>query len=111
MNPEQQFLVIITKQIKIMKNKRLIGILLTVVLLLLVPLIAMQFTNEVNWTAFDFVAAGILLLGTGLIAELVMRKVRTRNRQFAAIAVLLAVLFLVWAELAVGIFGTPFAGS
>jgi hypothetical protein len=47
------------------------GIVLTVVLLL-IPLIAMQFTNEVNWTLFDFVVAGFIL-GTGFICELVIR--------------------------------------
>ncbi len=87
------------------------GIVLAIILLLLTPLIAMQFTTEVNWTAFDFVVAGVLLLGTGLLAELIMRKVKNKNRKIVAIAMLLAVLFLVWAELAVGIFGTPFAGS
>lgn len=87
------------------------GIVLAIILLLLIPLIAMQFTTEVNWTAFDFVVAGVLLLGTGLLAELIMRKVKNKNRKIVAIAMLLAVLFLVWAELAVGIFGTPFAGS
>ncbi|CAM4186722.1 hypothetical protein [Gillisia limnaea] len=94
-----------------MKNKRFMGIVLAIILLLLIPLIAMQFTTEVNWTAFDFVVAGVLLLGTGLLAELIMRKVKNKNRKIVAIAMLLAVLFLVWAELAVGIFGTPFAGS
>lgn len=87
------------------------GILLAVVMLLLIPLIAMQFTNEVNWTASDFVVAGILLFGTGFLAELLLRKVKNKNYRIAAVAVLLVILFLVWAELAVGIFGTPFAGS
>lgn len=95
----------------IMKNKRFAGILIAIVLLLLIPFIAMQFTNEVNWTTSDFVIAGILLLGTGLLAEILLRKIKNRNQQIAAIAVLLAILFLFWAELAVGIFGTPFAGS
>jgi ABC-type Mn2+/Zn2+ transport system permease subunit len=94
-----------------MKNKRLIGILLTVVLLLLVPLIAMQFTNEVNWTLFDFLIAGILLLGTGLLCELVIRKVRKPEHRIAFCAVLLVAFLLIWIELAVGIFGTPFAGN
>lgn len=99
------------KEFKVMKNKRLKGIVLVVMLLLLIPFIAMQFTDEVNWTVFDFVVAGILLLGTGLLFELVIRKLKNKNYQIAAITVLLAVLFLVWAELAVGIFGSPFAGS
>ena len=95
----------------LVQNKRLIGIVLTVALLLLVPLIAMQFTDEVNWDVSDFVVAGVLLLGTGLLCELVLRSVKQSRYRIAICAVILAALFLIWAELAVGIFGTPFAGS
>ncbi|MBC5772884.1 hypothetical protein H8S95_02325 [Pontibacter sp. KCTC 32443] len=95
----------------ITQNKRLTGILLTVVFILLIPLVAMQFTDEVDWKLFDFVIMGILLFGTGLTCEFVMRKVKSTESRVALIAVVLVVLFLIWAELAVGIFGTPFAGS
>ncbi len=95
----------------IMQNKRLIIIVLIVVFLLLIPLIAMQFTDEVNWTLFDFVVAGVLLLGTGLMCELVLRKVKKIRYRIAICAALLAALFLVWLELAVGIFGSPLAGQ
>ncbi|MDX2249380.1 MAG: hypothetical protein SF052_21535 [Bacteroidia bacterium] len=94
-----------------MQNKRLIGIFVAVAILLLIPLIAMQFTEEVNWTPFDFIVAGVLLLGTGLICELVLRKVTKIEYRIALCFAILAALFLIWAELAVGIFGTPFAGS
>lgn len=94
-----------------MKNERLIIIQSAVGILLLIPLIAMQFTNEVDWDIFDFIIMGVLLSGTGLLCELVMRKVNgTLNRIIICGAVLL-VFFLIWAELAVGVFGTPFAGS
>lgn len=93
------------------KNKRLIGILLTAALLLLLPLIAMQFTSEVDWKLNDFVVMGVLLFGTGFLAEFVLRKVKSTKYRVILVAVLLVVLFLIWAELAVGIFGTPFAGS
>ncbi|MDO6391713.1 hypothetical protein Q4E40_16375 [Pontibacter sp. BT731] len=95
----------------ITQNKRLFGIVLTVVGLLLIPLIAMQFTSEVDWDLGDFVIMGILLLGTGLMAELVIRKVKNTESRLVIIGLILLVLFLIWAELAVGIFGTPFAGS
>lgn len=95
----------------ITQNKRLIGIVLTVALLLLVPLIAMQFTNEVDWGPFDFLIMGVLLLGTGLSCELVLRKVRTTERRLLICGAILLAFFLIWAELAVGIFGIPFAGS
>ena len=95
----------------ISQNRRLIGIVLIVALLLSVPLIAMQFTNEVNWSPFDFIVAGILLLGTGLLCEFVIRKVNSRNYRIAICGAVLVVLVLVWIEMAVGIFGSPLAGS
>ena len=82
-----------------------------VAFLLSIPLIAMQFTNEVHWDLFDFVIAGILLLGTGLAIEIVMQNVKNRNTKIGLVVSILVILFLVWAELAVGVFGTPFAGS
>ena len=94
-----------------MQNKRLTSIVLSVTLILLIPLIAMQFTGEVNWTLMDFVVMGVLLLGTGLLIELVLRKVKKTVHRIAICGVILLALTLIWAELAVGIFGTPFAGS
>ena len=93
------------------QNRRLTAIVLAVVFILLIPLIAMQFTNEVDWKLPDFVIMGVLLLGTGLLCELVMRKVKTTRNRIILCGALLLALFLIWAELAVGIFGTPFAGS
>ncbi|MCJ8163796.1 hypothetical protein MKJ04_03015 [Pontibacter sp. E15-1] len=95
----------------IMQTKRLIAIELGAALLLLIPLTAMQFTDEVTWTLSDFVVMGVLLLGTGLVCELVLRTVHNKDYRIGIIAVVLVALFLIWAELAVGIFGTPFAGS
>jgi hypothetical protein len=94
-----------------LRSKRLIGIMLTVALLLFIPLIAMQFTDEVSWNLFDFVVAGGLLLGTGLVCELAIRKVQKLNHRIVVCGVLLVTLLIIWAELAVGIFGTPFAGN
>jgi hypothetical protein len=95
----------------ILPNKRLTGILLTVTLLLSVPLIAMQFTAEVKWSLLDFIVAAVLLFGTGLLCEFVMRKFKKKGHRIALCAILLAALLLVWVELAVGIFGTPFGGQ
>ena len=94
-----------------MKNKRLKFILISVVFLLLIPLIAMQFTDEVNWTLLDFVVAGVLLFGTGIIIDLVTRKIKNVEYRIAFVIVIILALLLIWAELAVGIFGTPFSGS
>jgi len=93
-----------------MKNNRLKIILIVVSIILLIPLIAMQFSDEVNWTLADFVVAGVLLLGTGLLCDLVLRKVKNVNYRIAICVGLVLTLLLIWAELAVGIFGTPFSG-
>jgi len=93
-----------------MKNKRLFIILLTTVTLLLIPLIAMQLTDEVNWTLFDFIIAGALLFCTGLMIEITKRKIRPIKYRILFLVVLLIAFLLIWAELAVGIFGTPFSG-
>jgi hypothetical protein len=93
-----------------MKLKRLHIILIAISILLLIPLIAMQFTNEVNWSVHDFVIAGILLFGAGLLCELALRKIKPSKYRIVILAGILLVLFIIWAELAVGIFGTPFGG-
>ncbi len=95
----------------VQSNKRLLSIVSGIAVLLLIPFVAMQFTTEVNWSPFDFVIAAILLFGTGLLCELVMRRVPTQKSRLVLCGLLLFVLALVWAELAVGVFGTPFAGS
>ncbi len=94
-----------------MQNKRLTGILLAIPLLLSIPLIGMQFTEEITWNLFDFIVMGILLLGAGLTIELVLRKVKKFEHRIILAGVVLLAFFLIWAELAVGVFGTPFAGS
>ncbi len=92
-------------------NKTRLIIVLIALVLLLIPLIAMQFTDEVKWTLGDFLIAGVLLLGTGLICELVIRKVTKINYRILICFALVVILLVIWAELAVGILGTPFGGQ
>jgi len=94
-----------------MKNKRLIKYIISTVLLLLIPLIAMQFTNQVNWAPSDFIVAAVLLLSTGFAIDFIIKKVRTKKYRITLSAIIVVMLLLVWAELAVGIFGTPLSGS
>jgi hypothetical protein len=82
-----------------MKNKRLIGILAAAALLLLIPFLA------------DFVLAGVLLFGAGLVFEMILRTIKKFEHRIAISAVVLAALLLIWIELAVGLFGTRFAGN
>jgi hypothetical protein len=92
------------KQRKFVKNKNFIIFISVVALLLLIPLIAMQFTNEVKWTLIDFIVAAALLLGTGLTCNFVMQKVKNIKLKVAICLAILAALLLIWVELAVGIF-------
>ena len=79
--------------------------------LLLVPLIAMQITPEVNWSGMDFLIAGFLLLTTGLFISFLANQSLPRIPRLLVICVVLIIALLLWAELAVGIFGSPIAGS
>jgi hypothetical protein len=74
-------------------------------LLLLLPLAAMQFTNDVNWSPIDFVTFGAMLLVACGTFELAAR--RARNGLYrAAVGVAVAAGFLlVWVNLAVGFLG------
>lgn len=78
----------------------------TVVSLLLLPLIAMQFTTEVNWTGSDFVIAGILLGGTALLIELGCRCCADLSGRAGWALLVLTSLVLIWINLAVGIIGS-----
>jgi len=81
---------------------------LVTTLVLSVPLLAMQFTDEVAWGVFDFAVAGVLLGGTGLMYALAAGKARNAGNiaYRAAVGVALAAgLFLVWLVLAVGVIG------
>jgi hypothetical protein len=71
--------------------------------LLLLPLIAMQFTAEVAWTASDFAAAAVLLGGAGAGIELVMRHARKPRTKAALVVAMVALAGLIWLQGAVGI--------
>lgn len=83
----------------------------TLALLLLTPALAMQFTSEVDWSVSDFAIMGVLLTALGLAIEIAMRLLRTWPARLTAAAAVLAIFLAIWVELAVGVFGTPFAGS
>jgi uncharacterized membrane protein len=51
-------------------KQRLIITFGIVAFILAIPLVAMQFTNEVNWKLSDFVVMGALLSITGIAIEL-----------------------------------------
>ncbi len=64
-----------------------------------------------NWTLLDYTLAGTLLGTTGVLIFFVVSKIKKKTYRVGAILAILVVLALVWGELAVGLFGAPFAGS
>lgn len=84
-------------------DRAVIWIALVVFVLFALPIAAMQFTSEVDWSASDFLIWGVLLLAAGSTFLWARRKL-PRNRWWIAAAVIVAVFVYVWAELAVGIF-------
>lgn len=74
--------------------------------LILLPLLAMQFTSEVNWTLSDFIAAGLMIGLTGGAIELAVRGSDNPWGRAGAVVMILASLLLVWVNLAVGFLGS-----
>ena len=79
--------------------------------LLLIPLIAMQLTNEVNWKILDFLVMFFLLFITGIIIKMESKLIKIKSQRILIVSIISIIFLLIWAELAVGIFGTPFAGN
>lgn len=92
-------------------SKRQLVILCSTLALLAIPLTAMQFTPDVQWSSFDFLVAGVLLLTLGFSIDFAIGKIKTINKRVMAIAAIAILFLLIWVELAVGVFGTPLAGS
>ena len=74
--------------------------------LLLTPLAAMQFTEEVAWDAADFIIFGAMLGAAGLGYEFATRMSGDKAYRAAFAIALVAAFLLVWINLAVGIIGT-----
>ena len=77
-----------------------------IAVLLAAPAIAMRYTTEVNWTAFDFAFAGAILIGSALLIELVVWRARSVAYRAGVGLALLAAVLMVWAAGAVGIIGS-----
>jgi len=88
------------------------GVGLATGILLMVPLIAMQFTDEVNWSVADFMLMGALLFGTGTLMVFTLRLSDNLVFKAASILVVGSFFLMIWANLAVGLIGSgPNAGN
>ena len=74
-------------------------------IILLLPLAAMQFTSEVDWSFSDFVVMGALLGGSGLLLELATRRSTSLTYRLGCAVAVGASFLLVWVNGAVGFLG------
>ena len=69
-----------------------------------------MYINDFNWSLVDFIIMSVLIFSclsfTGFI-----RKKFSGIKEILAIIIVVIVFILLWAELAIGIFGSPFAGN
>lgn len=86
--------------------QRILGMALITQLILVIPLLAMLFTDEVNWSPTDFALMGVLLFSAGLAFILITRS-EGRLIQRAAFGLAIGItLLMCWVNLAVGLIGS-----
>ena len=78
--------------------------------LLLVPFILTNLFEGFNWGAEDFIIAGLLIFSCLSVVSYIKEKLGNQNKTITIILVIILFL-IIWIELAVGVFGSPFAGS
>lgn len=78
--------------------------------LLLVPFILTNNLESFNWSSEDFIIAGLLIFSCLSVVSYIKEKLGNQNKTITIILVIILFL-IIWIELAVGVFGSPFAGS
>lgn len=94
-----------------MIKKHTIFIFSSVVIILLVPIIGMQFSEEVSWSSSDFIFMAVLLSITALLCEAVFRLTKHLVKRCLLCGIILLFAFLIWVEMAVGLFGSFLSGN
>ena len=79
--------------------------------LLLIPMATMLISDEINWSIFDFLVMGVLLFSFGVSINIVLKNTKNSKIRITFFTILILIFSLIWIELAVGIFESPFAGS
>ena len=68
-------------------------------------------SDEFNWNVFDFIIFIIMMIFAVASFELVSRITKKEKSQKILFALIIIVFLLIWAELGVVIFNSPFAGD
>ena len=94
-----------------MKSKTIFYVLGITLCLLAIPAIGMCFSSDIHWGVLDFLVMGALFFITGLVVSVAWKKVTQKKLRLLVVLLIVILFLIVWAELAVGIFDSPFAGS
>ena len=73
-------------------------------LILIIPLVGTILSDQIDWGILDFLVMGIILLIVGMVLSVVSQKIKNPRKKFFYNLVIMLIFFLIWAELAVGIF-------
>jgi hypothetical protein len=87
----------------IARNWDIVSVFVVTALILMLPLIGMQFSEDVDWKLPDFVIIGSILIAAGLAFVYTARRVDTLGRRLVLAAAFFLALLYIWAELAVGV--------
>ena len=79
--------------------------------LLIIPLFFTVISDEFNWSFFDFIIMGFMMMVVGISFELVSRVIKSGKRKKLLYGLIILLFLLLWAELGVGIFNSPIAGD
>jgi hypothetical protein len=88
-----------------MKFETIVRPLAVTALLLLVPLVGSRFTDEVQWTMFDYLSAAVLILAVAIAYEWGAKRGGTLAYRLGFGIALGTALLLIWINGAVGIIG------
>ena len=94
-----------------MNTKKLMPRLFLVWSLLLIPFLGSYFSAEVLWSTMDYVAAALLLSGVAFALTWIQGLQLSKKTKSLCIVIFVLFFLVLWAELAVGLFGSPIAGS
>ena len=79
-------------------------------LVLLLPIIGV-ILFDLDWNIFDFLIMGLLILFFSIAINLILNHLKSSKLRLILVLMSVILFLLIWAELAVGVFGTPFAGT
>jgi predicted ferric reductase len=109
--PRKSSIAITGKSSSTMKKKTIHIILYTIGGILALALISDVTSEEMQWSAADYLIAAVILLAAAASIVFIKRKITGRRARLTAFVILAILFVLVWGELAVGLFGTPWAGN